>query len=64
MGGEEVEEVEVTSLQVDIGPEVAMVDRCRPDPRSRSRARVSSSIDRTKSARKPPDVRLMTCLLR
>jgi hypothetical protein len=35
MGGEEVEEVEVTSLQVDIGPEVAMVDRCRPDPRSR-----------------------------
>jgi hypothetical protein len=44
MGGEEVEEVEVTSLQVDIGPEVAMVDRCRPDPRSK----VSSSIDRGK----------------
>lgn len=32
--GEEVEEVEVTSLQVDVVQSVQEVDRCRLDPRS------------------------------
>lgn len=55
MEGEEVEEIEVTSLQVDVVQRLrGLIDVGLTRDRG-----VSSSIDRAKSC-KQPDVRLMT----